>query len=106
IHTVPDVDVIIDKIKQGTTSSTGELLVQTPLQPGEHQLELQKTGFVSVKRTINLSASSNDEKVPELEPTPSVEEFVDWFNEGLKHWNAPSNWKWDSKKSEVTISDT
>jgi len=106
IRTVPGVDVLIDKIKQGTTSSTGELQVQTPLQPGEHQLELQKAGFVSVKLPINLAASGNEFKIPELEPTPRYNEFVDWLNEGLNLWNAPSNWKWDSKKSEVTISDT
>ena len=106
IHTVPGVDVLIDKVKQGTTSSTGELRVATPLQPGEHQLELQKTGFVTDKRPINLSASNNDIKVEELEPTPAIDEFVDFFNDGLKYWKAPQSWKWDSQKSEVTISDT
>jgi hypothetical protein len=106
IRTVPGVDVLIDKVKQGTTSSTGELQVQTPLQPGEHQIELQKAGFVSIKRPINLSASVNNQSFGELEPLPRFTEFVDFFNEGLNLWSAPSSWKWNSQKSEVTISDT
>jgi hypothetical protein len=107
IHTVPGVDVLIDKVKQGSTSASGDLAISTPLQPGEHQVELQKAGFVSDKRTINLAASDkNSLSVEEMEPTPSFTELVDYFNDGLTYWNAPSGWKWDSTKKEVTISDT
>ena len=103
VRSLAGVEVLVDDVRQGVTGADGTLAVPAPFQPGRHELALLKSGYVTLSKTVNLSRGENAVEEPELEPTPSYAEFVDFFNDGLGLWEAPAAWQWSKERGSMAV---
>lgn len=83
-------EVYIDDEPKGKVLPDGTVVINA-IKPGERKIRVVKDGYEEKMLVEKLAIGPKALEV-KLVPIPNTGEFSDYFNEGLKFWNAPSDW--------------
>lgn len=92
-------EVYIDDEPKGKVLPDGTVVINA-IKPGERKIRVVKDGYEEKMLMEKLAIGPKALEV-KLTPIPNSGEFFDPFNEGLKFWNAPSEWVVDEKSKLI-----
>jgi hypothetical protein len=99
LSSTPGAEVYIDGESKGKVLPNGTIVVNL-IKPGEREIRIVKDGYEEKKILEKLAIGPKDLAV-KLVPIPNSGEFFEPFNNGLKLWDAPSDWKVDEKSKLI-----
>ncbi|MBX7218619.1 MAG: PEGA domain-containing protein [Blastocatellia bacterium] len=84
--------IFLDGKAKGIVPQTGQLLLAELPVGQEIKVSVEAFGYETFEKKLTLQAAQKNSFEPVLVPLPTVTEFADNFQEGLKFWDAPPEW--------------